>query len=219
MMIEWMNNYLMESSSSVMEQMTEFHEHAMMVMILIVIFITSIIIKVMFNKINNLKFFEQETLEIVWTSIPIFMLLTLAFPSLQILYLIEEKYASALSIKIYGHQWYWSYEYENFNLKYDSFMNNNLFRLLDVDKALVLPFKLNFRLLITSNDVIHSWTLPSSGIKMDANPGRLNLYYLFGFRTGWFYGQCSEICGVNHSFMPIKVEFVNMKKFMNHMGL
>ena len=108
-------------------------------------------------------------------------ILFLAFPSLQVLYLIEENLTSALSIKIYGHQWYWTYEYENFNFKYDSFLNSSLFRLLDVDKALVLPYITNFRLLITSNDVIHSWTLPSTGIKIDANPGRLNLFNLFRF--------------------------------------
>ena len=152
-----------------------------MLIIFIVIFISSIILKISFNKFLNLKFFEQEILEIIWTSIPIFILLFLAFPSLQVLYLIEENLTSALSIKIYGHQWYWTYEYENFNFKYDSFLNSSLFRLLDVDKALVLPYITNFRLLITSNDVIHSWTLPSTGIKIDANPGRLNLFNLFRF--------------------------------------
>ena len=202
-----------------MEQMIEFHEHAIIIIIIILGFISLMVLKILNRKYINLKFFENETLEFIWTSIPIFILLALAFPSLQILYMIEEIYSSGLSVKIYGHQWYWTYEYENFNLKYDSFIvNNSIYRLLDVDKALVLPFNLNLRFLITSNDVIHSWTLPSAGIKIDANPGRLNLFNLYRFRAGWFYGQCSEICGVNHSFMPIKVEFITIKKFLEHLG-
>lgn len=142
------------------------------------------------------------------------MLLFLAFPSLQVLYMVEEVLNSILRIKVIGHQWYWSYEYENLRITFDSFINRTIYRLLDVDKSLILPFWTQIRLLITSEDVIHSWTIPSLGVKIDANPGRLNSRSIFSFRGGWVYGQCSEICGVNHSFMPIKLDFVPLNNFL-----
>ena len=178
-------------------------------------FISSSFISILREKNLNKNFLHHEILEFFWTMAPIFILLLLAFPSLQVLYMVEETYSRLINIKITGHQWYWSYEYENLRLNFDSFINNSIFRLLDVDKALILPFWCHIRLLITSDDVIHSWRLPSLGIKIDANPGRLNTCSIFRFRSGWFYGQCSEICGINHSFMPVKLEFISVHGFLD----
>ena len=168
----------------------------------------------------------QKYLEIIWTIIPAIILLIIAIPSIMFLFkFIEPKYfeyLGGLTIKITGHQWYWSYEYivpgqtedgvDIFvNKEFDSYMipeemlQPGDLRLLEVDNSLHLPVGVPIRLLITSADVIHSWAVPSLGIKVDAIPGRLNEVYFVIFREGEFYGQCSELCGVNHGFMPIKV--------------
>lgn len=140
-------------------------------------------------------------------------------PRLRVLYLIEEYYKPALTVKIIGHQWYWSYEIRDFNLSFDSFIipRNSLtkdsFRNLETDNYVCIPINRSIRLLITSQDVIHSWSVLSIGVKVDAIPGRLNQTFLFGRRPGLFFGQCSEICGANHRFMPIIIEFNNWKNF------
>jgi heme/copper-type cytochrome/quinol oxidase subunit 2 len=130
-----------------------------------------------------------------------------------------------ITIKIIGHQWYWSYEYsDEYNtqeLNFDSYMvatsdlEKGQLRLLEVDNRLVLPANTHVRLIITSSDVLHSWAVPSLGIKLDACPGRLNQTTLFVKREGVFYGQCSEICGINHGFMPIVVEVTNTQNYIN----
>jgi len=122
-------------------------------------------------------------------------------------------------MKILGHQWYWSYEYSDFlNLEFDSFLKpyltSNNVRLLDVDNRITIPFNTQVRTLISSSDVLHSWTVPTLGIKVDAVPGRLNQLNFLITRPGLFYGQCSEICGANHSFIPIVIEAVNLKSFI-----
>lgn len=168
----------------------------------------------------------QKYLEIIWTIIPAVILLIIAVPSIIFLFKFLEPAAfeklGGLTVKITGHQWYWSYEYivpsqtetgiNTFvNKEFDSYMipeemlQPGDLRLLEVDNSLHLPVGVPIRLLITSADVIHSWAVPSLGIKVDAIPGRLNEVYLLIFREGEFYGQCSELCGVNHGFMPIKV--------------
>lgn len=168
----------------------------------------------------------QKYLEIIWTIIPAVILLIIAIPSIIFLFKFLEPSAfeqlGGLTIKITGHQWYWSYEYvvpgqteegvSTFvNKEFDSYMipeemlQPGDLRLLEVDNSLHLPVGIPIRLLITSADVIHSWAIPSLGVKVDAIPGRLNEVYLLIFREGEFYGQCSELCGVNHGFMPIKV--------------
>jgi len=168
----------------------------------------------------------QKYLEIIWTIIPAVILLIIAIPSIIFLFKFLEPSAfdqlGGLTVKITGHQWYWSYEYvvpgqteegvSTFvNKEFDSYMipeemlQPGDLRLLEVDNSLHLPVGIPIRLLITSADVIHSWAVPSLGVKVDAIPGRLNEVYLLIFREGEFYGQCSELCGVNHGFMPIKV--------------
>lgn len=149
------------------------------------------------------------------------ILIYMAIPSLKILYLTDEIYLPTLTIKSIGHQWYWSYEYSDFNeIKFNSFIikNNDInkynFRLLDVDNNIIIPFKNQIRILINSADVIHSWTVPSLGVKIDSIPGRINQTLINLNRPGLFYGQCSEICGINHRFIPIVLERTNHINFL-----
>ena len=162
-------------------------------------------------------------LEIVWTLIPVFVLIAIAIPSFALLYSIDEIIEPALTVKIIGHQWYWSYEYtDQFTpVTYDSYMVPEPelapegFRLLEVDNVLLLPVQTHIRLLVTAADVLHSWAVPAFGVKMDCIPGRLNQVSLFIKREGAFYGQCSELCGVNHGFMPIGVYVVPIHSYVN----
>jgi cytochrome c oxidase subunit 2 len=163
----------------------------------------------------------------MWTFLPCIILIFLGWPRIQLLYSLENnEYFNSLTLKVIGHQWYWSYDYGNFNnLIFDSFiiLENDLnigdFRLLEVDNKVILPFNRTIRVLIISADVLHAWALPSIGIKADANPGRLNQRFLFSISPGSFYGQCSELCGVNHSFIPINIEFTSLSLFKNWLKL
>lgn len=161
-------------------------------------------------------------IEIIWTIIPAIVLIFIALPSLRLLYLLDEIRIPSITLKTIGHQWYWSYEYSDFiNIEFDSYIipvndiNINNFRLLDVDNRIVLPINLKIRILISAADVIHSWTVPSLGVKVDGTPGRLNQTNFLINRPGLFFGQCSEICGANHSFIPIVIESVSLKFFIN----
>lgn len=158
----------------------------------------------------------------IWTIFPIFILIFIALPSLRILYIRDEIYNSNITVKTIGHQWYWRYEYSDFSIsEFDSFiipfnqLNINEFRLLDVDNRCIIPFNYPIRILSTSIDVIHSWTVPSLGIKIDSIPGRLNQSLLIIYRPGIYFGQCSEICGINHRFIPIVIESTNINFFKN----
>lgn len=157
---------------------------------------------------------------------PIIILVYLALPSLKILYLTDEIFNPILTIKSIGHQWYWKYEYSDFkNINFNSFIikNNELknfnFRLLDVDNNIVIPIKSQIRILINSADVIHSWTIPRIGVKIDAIPGRINQTIINAIRPGLFYGQCSEICGLNHRFIPIVLESTSNLNFIRWINL
>lgn len=205
-----------------MENLIFFHEHAIFIIIIITSLILYVIINIIMNDYYNRFLIKGHFIEIVWTIIPVILLFFLAIPSLKILYLTDELINPILIVKSIGNQWYWSYEYENID-EFDSFIikdyNNYNFRLLDVDNVLILPNNLEIRILVTSNDVIHSFTLSSLGIKADAIPGRLNQIILYLNRCGIFYGQCSEICGVNHSFIPIVLESINFKNYLSLINL
>nr|YP_010478400.1 cytochrome c oxidase subunit II [Nesophrosyne maritima]UVI59844.1 cytochrome c oxidase subunit II [Nesophrosyne maritima] len=210
-----------DPATPIMEQLIMFHDHTMMIIIMITAGVLYMISTLVVNKLINRNILESQLLELVWTIMPALMLITIALPSLKILYLLEEINKPMISIKAIGHQWYWSYELSDFkNIEFDSYMKNtnNLgdseFRLLEVDNRIVLPFNTKTRILVTSLDVIHSWTVPALGIKIDGTPGRINQGSIMMTRPGVYYGQCSEICGANHSFMPIMIESVNMKSFM-----
>jgi len=163
---------------------------------------------------------ESQPLELFWTTIPTIILIIIGMPSIRLLYILDEVFSPLITIKVIGHQWFWSYEYSDFlNTEFDSFLtqssnNLNLRRLIDVDSRLVLPLNSQIRTLISAADVLHSWTIPSIGIKVDAIPGRLNQLNFIGTRPGVFFGQCSEICGANHSFIPIRIEFIQPKPFI-----
>ena len=163
---------------------------------------------------------HNTILEIIWTVLPCVILLLIAIPSFSLLYAIEDFNVIESTIKVIGNQWYWSYEFpgDGFEKTFDSVMISELdlengLRLLEVDNRLVLPIEKQIRLFITSTDVLHSWAVPSLGIKMDACPGRLNQVALWINRKGVYYGQCSEICGINHSFMPIVLQAVDETTF------
>nr|QHD59283.1 cytochrome oxidase subunit II [Ergaula pilosa] len=221
-MTTWANMNLQDSASPIMEQLIYFHDHALMIMLMILIVVSYMMSTLFFNKLINRFMLEGQLIEVAWTILPAMILIFIALPSLRLLYLMDEINNPTITLKTIGHQWYWSYEYSDFaNLEFDSYMipqnENNYkdFRLLDVDNRTILPFNTFIRIIITAADVLHSWTIPSLGVKADATPGRLNQTSFLINRPGLFFGQCSEICGANHSFMPIVIESISTEKFIS----
>nr|ARC95495.1 cytochrome c oxidase subunit II [Hippodamia convergens] len=211
----------LDSSSFLLEQLSFFHDHTLLILTMITCTVAYIMISLMFNKYNHRYLLEGHMIETIWTILPAFTLIFIALPSLKLIYLIDEIRNPLVTLKTIGHQWYWTYEYSDFkNIEFDAYMMSSdskpfNFRLLEVDNRTVLPYLSHIRVLTSSADVIHSWTIPSSGIKVDASPGRLNQISFTLNRTGIFYGQCSEICGANHSFMPISIESISPTMFMS----
>nr|YP_009311401.1 cytochrome c oxidase subunit II [Albulichthys albuloides]BAV70252.1 cytochrome c oxidase subunit II [Albulichthys albuloides] len=211
-----------DAASPVMEELLQFHDHALMIVFLISTLVLYIIIAMVSTKLTNKYILDSQEIEIVWTILPAIILVLIALPSLRILYLMDEINDPHLTIKAMGHQWYWSYEYTDYeNLEFDSYMTPTQdltpgqFRLLETDNRMVVPVNSPIRVLVSAEDVLHSWAVPSLGVKMDAVPGRLNQTAFMVSRPGLFYGQCSEICGANHSFMPIVIEAVPLEHFEN----
>lgn len=226
---EYLQLRLQDPSTVIIEGLLKFNKHLLFLIIGIVIFVGWLLFFTIsnyeeFNTFTQQKFYHSNELEIVWTSIPALVLLSLASPSFTLLYSMDEISAPELSVKIIGHQWYWSYEISDFDtlmtcmesdksFKYTCYLLSEeslsqkdyfgFFRLLETNKRILLPSNTHLRFLVTSVDVLHSWTIPSFGVKVDACPGRLNQVNVFLKRIGLFFGQCSEICGVNHGFMPI----------------
>nr|APX39799.1 cytochrome c oxidase subunit 2 [Gonioctena aegrota] len=212
---------LQDSASPLMEQLAYFHDHALMILVIITVLVGQLMMTLFFNKFTHRYLLEGQMIEIIWTILPTLTLIFIAIPSLRLIYILDEINNPMITIKTIGHQWYWSYEYSDFkNIEFDSYMlptmelNKFNFRLLDVDNRVVVPFESQIRMLVTAADVIHSWTIPSLGVKIDATPGRLNQTSFSTNRSGLFYGQCSEICGANHSFMPIVIESISPKYFI-----
>nr|ABM53829.1 cytochrome oxidase subunit II [Loboptera decipiens] len=221
-MTTWANMNLQDSASPIMEQMIYFHDHTLMIIIMILMVVSYMMALLFNNKLINRTLLEGQMIEVAWTIAPAIILIFIALPSLRLLYLMDEINNPAVTLKTIGHQWYWSYEYSDFlKVEFDSYMTpqdemkDNNFRLLDVDNRAALPMNTFIRIIITAADVLHSWTVPSLGVKADATPGRLNQTSFLINRPGLFYGQCSEICGANHSFMPIVIEAVSINKFIN----
>lgn len=232
-----------DPATAIMEGIIDFHHDIQFYLIVIIIFVAwclfSIVyefgLKMYFTKFKSaekvlsarkhsllLRRVNHDTmLEVVWTIMPVFVLIGIGIPSFALLYAIDELVEPTLTVKVVGHQWYWSYEYSDYaeDLMFDSYMvpeedlEPGQLRLLEVDRKLWLPTFTHIRLLVTAADVLHSWAVPSFGIKMDCIPGRLNQVALFIKREGIFYGQCSELCGVNHGFMPIAVKAVPIDLF------
>nr|AIT58443.1 cytochrome c oxidase subunit 2 [Coptotermes sp. ISO777] len=221
-MATWLNMSLQDGASPIMEQLVFFHDHVLMIMLMITTTVSYMMITLMRNKQTSRFMLEGQMIETTWTIAPAIILVFIAMPSLRLLYLMDEVHNPTLTLKAVGHQWYWSYEYSDFTkLEFDSYMipqeeqQESTFRLLDTDNRIVLPMNSPIRLIVTAADVLHSWTIPSLGVKTDATPGRLNQTSFSINRPGILYGQCSEICGANHSFMPITIESVPAKYFIN----
>nr|YP_010044617.1 cytochrome c oxidase subunit II [Anneissia pinguis]QPF24640.1 cytochrome oxidase subunit 2 [Anneissia pinguis] len=219
-MATWLQLGFQDASSPLMEELIYFHDYILIVLVLITVVVFYGLFSLLFISFTDRFFLESQGLETVWTIVPAIILVFIAFPSLQLLYLIDEINDPCLTIKVIGHQWYWSYEYTDYcDLDFDSYMVSladlsvGLPRLLEVDNRVVVPVQNSIRVLISSSDVLHSWAVPSLGVKMDAVPGRLNQVTFLSPRSGIFYGQCSEICGANHSFMPIVIESVPFSIF------
>ena len=223
-----------DPASPIMHGIIELHHDLFFFLIIVLSFVFWLLFKILFtfnsvsNKVITKTINYGTIIEIVWTIVPALVLLLVAIPSFTLLYSMDEVLDPMLTLKVIGHQWFWSYEYSDYttlssltdtSFIYDSYMilEEDLaigeFRLLEVDHRVVLPTHTHIRVLVTSTDVLHSWAIPSLGLKIDACPGRLNQVSTFINRPGVYYGQCSEICGINHGFMPIALEAVNFKDY------
>ena len=164
---------------------------------------------------------HNTTIEVIWTLVPCLILIVMAVPSFKVLYSQDEIPKADVTIKAIGYQWYWGYEYPDENIVFDSYMiedkdlKEGQPRLLAVDNEVVVPVNKVVKVMITANDVLHAWALPSFGVKRDAVPGRINETWFKADRTGTFYGQCSELCGIKHAFMPITVNVVSEEDYNN----
>lgn len=212
---------LQEAIGPTIEEVVFLHDHVLLLTCLITLVILIFTITATMTTLtHNDPSEEVEQLEAAWTTAPIIILILTALPSVRSLYLIEEVFNPYLTIKASGHQWYWNYEYsDETHISFDSYilqpqnLQKGSPRLLEVDNRMVIPAGLQTRIVVTAEDVLHSWAIPSLGVKVDAVPGRLNQIPLATSRTGVFFGQCSEICGANHSFIPIAVEAIPLSFF------
>nr|YP_009024895.1 cytochrome c oxidase subunit II [Cercopithecus diana]AHN49876.1 cytochrome c oxidase subunit II [Cercopithecus diana] len=211
---------LQDATSPIMEELITFHDYALMAISLISFLVLYALSSTLTTKLINTNTTDAQEMETIWTILPAIILILIALPSLRILYMTDEVNNPSFTIKSIGHQWYWTYEYTDYGgLIFNSYMLPPLFlnpgdlRLLEVDNRVVLPIEAPVRMMITSQDVLHSWTIPTLGLKTDAVPGRLNQTTFTATRPGVYYGQCSEICGANHSFMPIVAELIPLKIF------
>nr|YP_010586935.1 cytochrome c oxidase subunit II [Asychis amphiglyptus]UZZ45803.1 cytochrome c oxidase subunit 2 [Asychis amphiglyptus] len=221
-MAHWGQMTFMDSVTPVMTQLIAFHDHVLLILTLVTTVVGYAMYSILKTKFICRSFTEAQSIELLWTILPCFLLLILAIPSIRLLYLMDEISNPSITIKAIGHQWYWTYEYSDmFNLEFDSYMiptedlKPGQFRLLEVDNRMVVPTNVEIRLLTTSSDVIHAWAIPALGVKSDAIPGRLNQLGFFINRPGVYFGQCSEICGANHTFMPIALEAVSYNSFVS----
>jgi cytochrome c oxidase subunit 2 len=221
-MSHWRQLSFQDAATPIITILIAFHDHAILVIIIVLTFVSYAMISLILNKFTCRNIYEAQAVEAIWTVLPAGILLFLALPSLQLLYLTDEIVEPGVTVKAIGHQWYWRYEYTDFcNIEFDSYIINTSdleegqFRLLEVDNRIVLPINIEVRILVSGADVIHSWTVPALGVKADAIPGRLNQLRFILRRPGVFYGQCSEICGANHRFIPIAVESVDTNSFIS----
>ncbi|MGH6864770.1 MAG: cytochrome c oxidase subunit II [Methyloceanibacter sp.] len=213
-----------KAASPIMDQIDNFHSYLTIIITLIALFVLGLLVYVMmrFNEKRSpqpTRTSHNTVLEVAWTVIPIFILVAIAIPSFRLLFAQYDFPKADLTITATGSQWYWSYEYPDHGIIFDSIMvpEANLKegqpRLLAVDKEVVVPVNKNVVVGLKSNDVIHDWAVPSFGVKLDAVPGRLQQTWFRAEREGIYYGQCSELCGRNHAFMPIAVRVVSEKEF------
>lgn len=216
-MIFWGILSLQDALRVTIEQIIYFHDYLIIVIVIILTVVGYFLGFVLFTKAYSSRIVADHLVETVWTILPIVVLVFLVYPSIYLLYLIDESSVEFLcTLKVIGHQWYWSYKIDGIiNLEIDSYIDaDGAVRLIDVDNRVVVPVQEHIRALITSRDVLHSWALPSLGVKMDAIPGRLNQFVFIVIMNSIIHGQCREICGVNHSFIPIVLESVNLSDLL-----
>lgn len=221
---EW-GTGLQTAHSPVMERINEFHNVLLYIIVVISAFVLALLgwIIIRYNRKRNptpQKWSHNTLLEMVWTAVPVIILLAIAIPSIRLLYYQDRAPNPEMTIKAIGHQWYWSYEYpDHEGITFDAIMKEEGElaegepRLLATDNAVVLPVGMDIRLLVTADDVIHAFALPALGVKIDAVPLRTNETWVHINTPGIYYGQCSELCGTNHGFMPIMVKAVSKEEF------
>lgn len=214
----------MDGLDPVIEEFIYFHDFTNIILVYIIIFVGYIIVSILFNTTIFKGLLHGQVIECIWTTVPGLILIQIALPSLSLLYLIEDSPSPNLTLKAVGHQWYWEYEYTDFwsrhgNFRFDSYilpeedLSVGMFRQLETDNRIVAPISSKIRVLITRVDVLHSWTIPSLGVKADAIPGRVNQVNFIRTVPRVLYGQCSEICGSQHSNIPICLELVRLNDF------
>ncbi len=224
--VPWQINF-QKAATPVMEDIVSFHNLLLWIEVAIVVFVLLLMIWIIirFNARSNPKpsrTTHHTMLEVVWTVVPILILVVIAVPSMKLLFFMDKAENPEMTLKVIGHQWFWSYEYPdhgNFtfdsNIVADEDLKPGEPRLLTVDNRVVLPADTTIQVLLTADDVIHNWAVPSFGIKIDTVPGRINetWFRVPSEHIGTYYGQCSELCGVNHGFMPIAVDIVSKQDF------
>lgn len=215
-MITWIGWNFQNPNTYMMELIITMHDYVAIFLVSVIILVFLSLLQTIVSIKLNMEFFENHYLEIVWTITPFILLVLILVPSLVSLYILESCNFCGYTIGVIGHQWYWSYDYKGYGpVVFDSYILNppqeELNRLTDVDNRISVARHLPVRFLVRRADVIHSWTIPSFGFKIDAVPGRVNQFCTTPKRAGVFFGQCSEICGANHSFMPIVLEALNVK--------
>ncbi len=220
----WQIN-LQDPASPVMERVHDFHNFLLIIITAIVLLVLGLMAYIIFRfnaKRNPVpsKTTHNTLLEVVWTAVPIIILVIIAIPSMKLLYFHDRAQEYDMTLKVTGHQWYWTYSYPDHGdfsfgsfLIPDEMLEEGQPRLLTVDEPVVLPVDTTVQLLLTSNDVIHNWAVPSLGVKIDTTPGRINERWVRITKEGTYYGMCSELCGVNHGFMPIEIHAVSEEEF------
>nr|URW98574.1 cytochrome c oxidase subunit 2 [Pthirus gorillae] len=219
----WGQFTFQDGSSPVMAFVSNTYDLVCIVCVGVIALVAYVSLFFLLNKSWNYYFVGLESLETMWVILPSLALASLVLPSLHCLYLMDEIYSPSVTLKVIGHQWYWSYEYGDWDgIEFDSYMLSESdlnsvepFRLLESDCSVYIPSSTEIRAIITSSDVIHSWAIPSLSVKMDAVPGRLNHSVIYSHKLGSLYGQCSEMCGAYHSFMPISIKTVPKVVFIS----
>lgn len=221
---DWQMNF-QPAATPVMEKLSGLHHYLLILITVIVIFVMGLLayVCVRFSRKNNptpSKTTHNTLIEVVWTVVPILILVGIAIPSLRLHYYMDRAVEPEMTLKVTGYQWYWGYEYPDHDglafeayMKKDEELVGNEPRLLATDKPVVVPVDTTVRVLTTAADVIHAFAMPAFGVKVDAVPGRLNETWFRATKTGIYYGQCSELCGVGHGFMPIEIRVVEKDVF------
>jgi cytochrome c oxidase subunit 2 len=219
----WVQLRFQDSSSILINEFINFHDYVILFIIGIITIVSVRFFDSFRSRAISLRLLDNHVLETFWTLVPAFILVIIAAPSLSLLYIRDElRDSDSFTIKVVGHQWFWRYEYsdlwgESLNKsQFDSYLSKSTPRLLTTDNYLALPMISQIRVLVTREDVLHSWALPRAGVKLDACPGRLNHSSFLLIRPGVFFGQCSEICGANHRFIPIAVVALSPEQFIDY---